>query len=207
MRNNHEKILKLVGVASIAAIVIVLQLLSLVVKIGPFAITLALIPIVVGAIIYGPLAGGILGFIMGFIVLVTDANAFLAINIPATIFICLIKTTLAGVAAGWIYRGLEKKSQWLAIILASIAAPIVNTLVFVSLALPIFYTDLVLWAEANDYTNVISYVFLGMVGVNFLLEFSINAILSPVVFRIVTIFRKKLNKKTKRELSTNNDNK
>ena len=207
MRNNHEKILKLVGVASIAAIVIVLQLLSLVVKIGPFAITLALIPIVVGAIIYGPLAGGILGFIMGFIVLVTDANAFLAINIPATIFICLIKTTLAGVAAGWIYRGLEKKSQWLAIILASIAAPIVNTLVFVSLALPIFYTDLVLWAEANDYTNVISYVFLGMVGVNFLLEFSIDAILSPVVFRIVTILRKKLNKKTKRELSANNDNK
>ena len=43
MRNNHEKILKLVGVASIAAIVIVLQLLSLVVKIGPFAITLALV--------------------------------------------------------------------------------------------------------------------------------------------------------------------
>lgn len=195
MKNNSERIKKLVGIASFCAIVIVLQLLSLVIHFGPFSITLALIPIVVGAIIYGPLAGGILGFFMGVVVLLTNADAFLAVNVPATILICLLKSIAAGVVSGFIFKRLQNKNKWLGIILASISAPIVNTGIFVALALPIFYTTLQSWAEYYQYTNVIAYVFLGMVGLNFIVEFSINSILSPVVVKIVNIFEMKFGSK------------
>ena len=46
--NNSKKIKRMVGIASLAAIVAVLQLLSTVIKLGPFSITLALIPLVIG---------------------------------------------------------------------------------------------------------------------------------------------------------------
>ena len=51
----------MVGIAVLAALVVVLQLLSSVIKIGTVSITLTLIPIVVGAAFYGPGAGAILG--------------------------------------------------------------------------------------------------------------------------------------------------
>ena len=42
------------GVAIFTAIVIVLQLLGSFIRFGPFSISLVLIPIVVGAALYGP---------------------------------------------------------------------------------------------------------------------------------------------------------
>ena len=51
---NHQKINRMVGIAVLSALVVVLQLLSSVIKIGTVSITLTLIPIVVGAAFYGP---------------------------------------------------------------------------------------------------------------------------------------------------------
>ena len=65
--NNSLLIKKLVGVATLTALVVALQFLSNYVKFGTVEMTLALIPIAVGAILYGPLVGGFLGFIMGVI--------------------------------------------------------------------------------------------------------------------------------------------
>ena len=58
----------MVGIAVLAALVVVLQLLSSVIKIGTVSITLTLIPIVVGAAFYGPGAGAILGTVFGLVV-------------------------------------------------------------------------------------------------------------------------------------------
>ena len=44
---------RMVGLAIFTAIIIVLQLVSTFIKFGPFSITLAMIPIVVGAAVYG----------------------------------------------------------------------------------------------------------------------------------------------------------
>jgi uncharacterized membrane protein len=49
---------------------------------GIFSISLVLIPIVVGASLYGPSAGAWLGFVFSVVVLINDAAAFLAINAP-----------------------------------------------------------------------------------------------------------------------------
>ena len=70
---NHQKINRMVGIAVLAALVVVLQLLSSVIKIGTVSITLTLIPIVVGAAFYGPGAGAILGTVFGLVVYINSA--------------------------------------------------------------------------------------------------------------------------------------
>ena len=50
---NSEKIHKMVGTGVLTAVVIVVYLLTMGISVGPFNITFALIPIVVGAALYG----------------------------------------------------------------------------------------------------------------------------------------------------------
>jgi uncharacterized membrane protein len=67
--------LTLLGI--LTAIVIVLQAIGATIKFGPFSITLVLLPIVIGAALIHPLAGGWLGFVFSIVVLLTDAAPFL----------------------------------------------------------------------------------------------------------------------------------
>ena len=55
MQKNQKAIKKLVGIATLTALVVGLQFLSNYVSFGSISITLALIPIAMGAILYGPL--------------------------------------------------------------------------------------------------------------------------------------------------------
>ena len=58
---KNTKVRRMVGIAIMSAIVVILQLLGSFIKIGPVSISLVLIPIVVGAAMYGPTAGAVLG--------------------------------------------------------------------------------------------------------------------------------------------------
>ena len=139
---NHQKINRMVGIAVLAALVVVLQLLSSVIKIGTVSITLTLIPIVVGAAFYGPGAGAILGTVFGLVVYINSATGadyggnmvFLA-NPFLCAVVCIGKGTLSGWCAGLVYRLVARKDAALgrnavAVLLAAITAPVVNTGVF-----------------------------------------------------------------------------
>ena len=138
MSNTTKKI---VGVGLFTAIVVVLQVLAVVIRpMVVFNISLVLIPIVVGAAMYGYKAGAWLGFVFGVVVLLTDASAFLAVNIPGTIITCILKGALAGLVSGLVYLALEKKNQIAAVFVSAIVCPIVNTGVFL-LGCRIFFMD------------------------------------------------------------------
>ena len=62
MKNQRINTRTLTGVAIFTAIVVVLQLLGSFIRFGTFSISLVLIPIVVGAAMYGVGAGAWLGF-------------------------------------------------------------------------------------------------------------------------------------------------
>ena len=62
-----KKVKTLVFTSVLAALVVILQLIGGI-PIGPFSITLTLIPIVVGAITLGPVPGLILGLVFGVVV-------------------------------------------------------------------------------------------------------------------------------------------
>lgn len=186
MRKNSKKIQEMVVVASLGAIVAVLQYISMFIKFGPFNITLALTPIVVGAILYGPKAGGTLGFIMGLVVLLTNAEAFYVFSPLATIITCLLKSTAAGVIAGLIPMWIKQRN--LSIVVSSIVTPLINTGIFIIMCLLVFLPLLNEWAEGS---NVLGYLFITMIGLQAIVEFVINAVLSPVVIQLVNIVKTK----------------
>ena len=189
MSNTTKKI---VGVGLFTAIVVVLQVLALVIRpMVVFNISLVLVPIVVGAAMYGYKAGAWLGFVFGVVVLLTDASAFLAVNIPGTIITCILKGALAGLVSGLVYLALEKKNQIAAVFVSAIVCPIVNTGVFL-LGCRIFFMDTInTWSAAAGYENAGAYMILGLVGVNFLIEMAINIVLSSVIVKIISIGKAK----------------
>ena len=110
----------IIGLGLLTAIVVVMQFISMGLRFGTFSITLTLIPIVVGSALYGWGSGAWLGFVFGVTVLLTgDANLFLAVNIPGTIITVILKGTLAGAAAGFVYKLISKKNQIAAVIVSS----------------------------------------------------------------------------------------
>ena len=191
MENNRISTRTLTSVALFTAIVVVLQFLGAFIRFGPFSISLVLIPIVVGAALYGPAAGAWLGFVFGFVVLLQpDTNVFFTVNPLGTILTVLVKGALAGLCAGLAYRALEKLNGWLAVILAAVTAPVVNTGVFLLGCVCFFMPTVTEWGTAAGFANVGSYMILGLVGANFLVELAVNLVLSPVIVRLIKLGRK-----------------
>ena len=188
--NINNKTQTIVGLGLLTAIVVVLQALSLSIPVGIFRITLVLVPIIVGAALYGVFAGAWLGFVFGVVVLFTDAGAFLAVNIPGTIITVMLKGTMAGIVAGLVYKALAKKNKLIAVLLAGVAAPVTNTGLFL-VGCALFFMDTINeWAIALGYPSAGNYMIFGMVGINFFVELVINLALSTAIVQIIGIAKK-----------------
>ncbi|MBE6631268.1 MAG: ECF transporter S component [Ruminococcaceae bacterium] len=202
---NTQKIRKMTAIAILAALVAVLQAISI--FIGQFnpvvSFTLALVPIVVGAVLYGPWAGAFLGAVMGAVVFASVvggqagalSTAMLQYSPIVTFIACVFKTTAAGLVSGAVYKAISKTGkEKLAIIIAAILCPIVNTGIFLALLLTVFYGIASSFASGGNFTMVY-FVFVLILGINFVIEFVLNSALSPVIVRIIEVLRK--NKLTK----------
>ena len=189
-----EKTRRLTGLALLTAIVAVLQVVASFVKFGPFSITLALAPILIGAALYGPKAGAYLGGVFGVVVLIAcilgwdqGGNTLWNANPFLTACICLVKGIAAGLAAGVVYRAIAGKSlahgtMMAGSIVAGIVSPVVNTGLFVLCLSLLFHDILVTWAAGSE---LVYYVIFTLTGINFVLELVINLVLSTVIVRVV----------------------
>lgn len=188
---KNTKTQKIVGIGLFTAIIVALQLLAASIKFGPFSITLVLAPIVIGAALYGIGAGAWLGAAFGVSVLISgDAAAFMTINPAGTVITVLLKGMLAGLAAGLIYKALEKTNKTVAVVLAGIACPIVNTGIFLAGCYLFFQEWLVSVFGTTGFATVVT----GLVSVNFAVELGINMVLASVIVRIIDIGKKQLKK-------------
>ena len=184
---KKSKAFTLVGIGVLTAIVAVLQLLASNIRFGMFSITLVLVPIIVGAALFGVWAGAWLGGVFGLLVLLTDAGLFLAINVPGTIITVMAKGILAGLLAALVYKLLAKKSRLLAVILAGVVAPVTNTGIFLIGCRLFFFDTIKEWGAAAGFENAFSYMILGLVGVNFLVEAGVNLVLSSAIVQIIRV--------------------
>lgn len=182
---------KIVFAAILTALVIVLQYVSMALRFGMFSITLVLVPVVIGAATCGVLTGAWLGFVFGVIVLLTgDAASFLAVDFLGTIVTVLAKGTLCGIGAGLVYKALQGKNKYLAVMAAAVTCPIVNTGVFLLGCLVFFLETIKAWGVAAGFTNVTAYMFIGLAGTNFIIELVTNIILAPVILRVLKFAKK-----------------
>lgn len=190
INTTKKQIKDLTYLAIFTAIVFVLQLLSFLMRGPMFSLTFVLVPIVIAVAVCGLKAGPWLGFVFGVAVLVTgDANAFLAFKPGASIFLVLLKGVMAGLCAALVYRALEKKHKYLAVALAAVTAPVVNTGIFFIGAI-VFFRDLIIsWAPESQ--SVALFTITGLIGINFIIEVVVNLVLVPTVYRIVEIYQKR----------------
>ena len=188
----NSKTKRMVGIGLFTAIVVVLQMLGGGIKIGTmFSISLVLVPIVVGAAVYGWQAGAWLGFAFGVAVLLSgDAAAFLAVDPLATVLVVLVKGAGCGLVAGLVYKAFRKHGSTVAVLLAAVVCPVVNTGIFL-LGCQFFFLETVSqWAAQLGYANAGTYMFLGLAGVNFVLELAVNILLAPVITRLISYAEK-----------------
>ena len=93
-----KKVQKLTLIALLTALVVILQILGGFIRIGTFSVSLVLVPIVLGAALLGPWAGGWLGLVFGAVVLISgDAAWFMGMNLPGTVITVLLKGTGCGI--------------------------------------------------------------------------------------------------------------
>ncbi len=190
MNKEHSNTQRLAVLAVLTAIVIILQV-AVVIPLGPFTVTLTMLPIIIGAILYGPMGGAILGAAFGIVVsiqVVTGAagafsTAMLEFQPAATILVCLLKGIAAGAAAGAFFRLFRRRSFYLGVVMAAVIAPVINTGIFSVACLTIFRS---LIENALGTSGNLLFVFLTtFIGLNFLVEFGVNVALTPVVMRIL----------------------
>jgi len=199
MKENAKRkplnVTKMVELALLTALVVVLQLLSNVMQFGPVAFSLALVPVVIGALMLGPLAGAFLGGVLGLVNFISSFyNAFLLMlfhSAPvAYILVCFGKTILAGLVAGLIYKALCRKREFLGVCLASLSAPVVNTGIFLVMMVAFFRGALITAFGAENVGNIWTFVMVGIITFNFFIEFGINAALCVAVERIIHAVRR-----------------
>jgi len=183
---NRTDTRKLTGMALFTAIVVVLQFLGAFIRFGPFSISLVLIPIVVGSAMYGAGAGAWFGFAFGIAVLLSgDAALFMPVSVFGTILTVLLKGSAAGFLAGFVYKLLEGKNRYMAVMVSALVCPVVNTGIFL-LGCRIFFMETISgWAAASGFENAGTYMIVGLVGLNFVVELVINIIMAPAILRII----------------------
>ena len=191
---------EMVLMALLTALVAILSYFGGFIKIGGFAsISLTLVPVVLGAALCGPLAGAWLGGVSGVIFFMTaDAAFWLGLSVPGTIITVMVKGIMAGYLAGLVYKLLEKRNRYLAIMVSAVVAPVVNTGIFIIGCL-IFFMDAVKSFATVEGMSVGAYLIIFFVGLNFIFELVVNVVLGPAIARVIEIaektFMKKLTKK------------
>ncbi|MBQ4066729.1 MAG: ECF transporter S component [Clostridia bacterium] len=192
VKDTKARTRKLVGIGLFSAIVVVLQILGAFIRLGPFSVSLVLIPIVVGSSVYGKGAGAWLGFLFGIAVLISgDASTFLAINAPGTFITVLLKGTLAGLCIDLVSPLLMKVNKYLGVFASAVLCPVVNTGIFLLGCRLFFFDTIAQWSAGTEYgSDVAAYMIFVLVGGNFLFELLFNIVLSPFIVRIVDIGKK-----------------
>ena len=196
MRTNSTKTRTIVGLGLLTAIVVVLQLLGSFIHIGPFNISFVLMPIVVGAALFGVWAGAWLGFVFGLVVLFTDPTVpfFMAHSVVLTIILVLLKGVLAGILSGLVYKLLGKKHSKAAVFVAAAICPIVNTGIFL-LGCKLLFSPVI--EQLASLNNVSVGKFIGTIILlfNFLPELIVNIVLCPAIIQIIKYGEKSIAKK------------
>ena len=200
MENAKRTDVRKMAVLSILiALIIALQVLSTFIKFGPYSITLALTPVIIGGALYGVGAGTLLGGVFGLVILFIGilgwdgggTMALLQMRPLACAGIILLRGLCAGALSALLFKAFSKKKTYPGALAASIACPVVNTAIFVVGMVLCFGDILAPGAEAQG-QSILLYTIMALAGINFIIELIVNVALASGV---TTILRHRLGRK------------
>ena len=188
------------------ALLIVLQLFASAIPIGAgnASLNFSLVPIVLGAILLGPLAGCFLGLLSGviiFIQVVIGLTPFYTIiwtYSPVVAFLtCIVKTVVAGLVAGFLYRLIARRA--LLPLHCSLCGCARFEYGIIHPRLPLHdrcVGNYQLVAAESDAAfasmNIFIFILIGLVSINFFIELGINLVLAPAISRIEHVVNSKV---------------
>ncbi len=190
-RNKHD-VRYLTQLSLLVAIEVVMKTIGLgSVPVGPLYMSFLTVPIAVGAIVLGPLAGMILGGVFGFVSFLDAIKGasvmtsnLLAISPVHTFVLCFGMRVLMGLCVGLVYRGIKKLrfADTLGYFVASLSAPLLNTLFFMGYIVLAFYETPYIQSlvSAKGAVNPVMFVVL-LVGVQGLVEAVVCSIAGTAV--------------------------
>lgn len=171
------------------------------IPVGPLVMTFTMIPIAVGAMLLGPLAGTILGAFYGLLSLydaITGKSlmtaAFFAVSPFMTVLLCIGTRALVGYLTGLLFRVFQKIDRhriW-SYFAGGLLAPMLNTICFMGFIVLFFYhTEFVQnLAAKKGAVNPLMFVVL-VVGVQGLIEWATGLVIGGGVAKGVAIALKR----------------
>lgn len=193
--NNSTRTLYMVELALMVALIFVMAFTPL----GYFqtpgiSITFLTVPVAVGAIILGPLGGAVCGLAFGITSLMQcfGLKAFgtmlFSINPLGTIFLCIVPRVLEGWLCGLIFKALKSRMKNGAYFAASLACPLLNTLLYMSSLVTIFYNTEYIqgFVETLGVTNPFMFV-IAFVGLQGAIEAAVCFLIGSAVSRALAV--------------------
>lgn len=201
MITKNQNTLRMVQLGLFTAIILLMAFTPLgYIKTPGLEITLLVVPVTVGAILFGPTGGAILGGIFGLTSFLQcfGMSAFgavlLNINPIGTFIVTVVSRILMGWLTGLAFRAFRKSRavKGIAYAAASLAGPLLNTLLFMTTLLLFFYNTEYIQSIAKSLGtgNIFAFV-IAFVGINGLIEAAVCFVLGTAVSKAVDLFSKK----------------
>lgn len=191
---NRTNVRWLTQLALLVAILLVMNYTPLLgyVQFGPISASLLTVPVAIGAMTMGPLAGAILGGVFGatsFIQMVEGKSQMgtqlFSVNPFGAFVVSFVARVLMGLCAALIFNALRKampKKEKLCCVIGAICTPVLNTVFFMGFLVLFFYNcDYVQnLAQTLDATNAFMFIVL-LVGVQAVIEWLICGVVASAV--------------------------
>ena len=197
---SHENIRKMVIIAMLSGICLFLGLTGLgFIPLPLFKLTILHLPVIIGAIIEGPIVGGSIGLIFGLFSIYQNITA----PTPMSPFfynplVSIVPRVLIGVLSYYIYKLIRAKlkNAKLSISIAAICGSLVNTVGVLGTIYLIYFKDYaeILMSKGTIASNSVSAVtaaLLTVIGTNGIAEALLSALLvTPIAIAIFKMQKK-----------------
>ncbi len=184
---SKGKILSLTENAMLAAIVVLMAFTPVgYLQIGLVKMTFIMIPVAVGAITLGEKSGAFLGLVFGITSFVQCfgldifGTTLMSINPIYTFIMCLVPRVLMGYLCGLVYKALAKLKKGVAVVVASLSAPIFNTVFFMTLLMLFFGNSDYIMSMRAGTENLWAFL-AAFVGLNGIMEIVTTVLIAPPV--------------------------
>lgn len=200
MGNSRENVRKMVVIAMLSGICLFLGLTGLgFIPLPLFKLTILHLPVIIGAIIEGPVVGASIGFIFGLFSIYQNITT----PTPMSPFfynplVSIVPRVLIGIVSYYVYKLLKEKlkNKKLSIGIAAICASLTNTIGVLGMIYLIYFKDYatILMERGTISSTSMSKVgiaLLSVIGTNGIAEALLSALISiPVIISILKIQKK-----------------
>lgn len=194
--------MRLVLTALLTALIIVMAFTPLgYLKAGAIEITFITIPVIIGAVLLGPVGGLFLGAVFGITSFIqcfgmsTFGVALFSVSPLRTAIVCIVPRVFMGWLTAAIFKAISSKDKtsFVQYLVASIAGPLLNTILFTGTLLLLFNNApiIIQLKEQFGSTNVMAFA-AAFVGVNGLIEAGVCAVLGTALCKALSVAMKKM---------------